>query len=61
MTTKEYAIHLIEELPDDVTWDDVQERINFVAGVRKALHELEEGKGIPHAQIREEYAAWLTD
>ncbi len=61
MTTKEYALHVIEDLPDDVTWDDVRERINFVAGVRKGLDELDAGKGIPHAQIREEYAAWLTD
>ena len=61
MTTKEQALHIIEDLPEDVTWDDVQERINFIVGVRKALHELNEGKGITHASIREEYAAWLTD
>jgi hypothetical protein len=61
MTTKECAIHLIEDLPDNASWDDVQERINFVAGIRKAIHELDGGKGIPHSQIREEYAAWLTD
>jgi len=58
MTTKEYVLHLIEDLPDDATWNDVQERINFVAGVRKAINEIEEGAGIPHSQIREEYAAY---
>ena len=51
----------IEALPDDATWDNVQERINFAAGVHKALHELDEGKGIPHALIREEFATWLID
>ncbi|MHB9023193.1 MAG: hypothetical protein ACYC7E_03335 [Armatimonadota bacterium] len=61
MTTKEFAIHTIESLPEDATWDDVRERINFVAGMRKAQQELDEGKGIPHVRIREEYAAWLTD
>ena len=61
MTIKEHARHIIEELPDDATWDDIQERINFVAGVRKALRELNEGKAIPHERIREEYAAWLID
>ena len=61
MTTKGHSIHIIEDLPDDASWDDVQERINFVAGVRKGLRELDEGKGIAHARIREEYAAWLTD
>ena len=61
MKTKEIAIHTIEDLPEDATWDDVQDRINFVAGVRKGLRELEEGKGIPHNSVREEFAQWLTD
>jgi predicted transcriptional regulator len=60
MTTKEIAIHTIEELPEDATWDDVEERINFVVGVRKGLRELDEGKGIPHDRVREEFAQWLT-
>ena len=47
MTTKEVAIRSIQELPEEATWEDIQERINFVAGVRKGLRELDEGKGIP--------------
>lgn len=61
MTTKETAIHTIEDLPEDATWDDVQERINFVVGVRRGLRELDEGKGIPHDRVREEFAQWLAD
>jgi hypothetical protein len=61
MTTKEQILHLLEELPDDATWDEVLERIYFVAGVRKGLQELNAGEGIAHERIREEYAAWLTD
>ena len=61
MTTKEMAIHTIEDLPEDATWDDVQERINFVVGVRKGFRELDEGKGIPHDRVKEEFAQWLTD
>ena len=54
------AVPLIEELPEGATWGDIQERINFVAGVRKSLQELDEGKGIPHETVREEFAQWLT-
>ncbi len=61
MTTKQIAIQTIQELPDDATWDDIQERIRFVARVRKGLRELDEGKGIPHDRVREEFAEWLTD
>ena len=60
MTTKQIAIHSIEELPESASWDDIQERINFVAGVRKSLQELDEGKGIPQEKVKEEFAQWLT-
>ncbi len=61
MTTKQIAIQTIQELPDDATWDEIQERIRFVAGVHMGLRELDEGKGIPHDRVREEFAEWLTD
>jgi predicted transcriptional regulator len=60
MTVKEIALETIRQLPEDATWDDIQERINFVAGVRKGLLELDEGKGIPHQKVKEEFAEWLT-
>lgn len=60
MTIKEIAIKTIEQLPEDATWDDIQERINFVAGVRKGLRELDEGNGIPHEKVREEFGEWLS-
>ncbi|MBL7221426.1 MAG: hypothetical protein ISS69_15040 [Phycisphaerae bacterium] len=60
MTTKEIAIRNIQELSEDATWEDIQERINFVAGVRKGLSELDEGKGIAHERIREEFEEWLS-
>ncbi len=52
MTTKKIAIRSIQELPENATWEDIQERIKFIAGVRKGLRELDEGKGIPHERIR---------
>lgn len=61
MTTKEIAMKTINELPEDASWEDIQERINFVAAVRKGLGELDEGKGIPHEKVKEEFAEWLTN
>lgn len=60
MTTKEIAIRSIQELPENATWEDIRERINFVAGVRRGLRELDEGKGIPHEKVREEFRVWLS-
>lgn len=60
MTSKEIAIKSIKQLPEDATWEDIQERINFIAAVRKGLRELDAGKGIPHDRVKEEFAEWLT-
>ena len=60
MNTKESAIHTIQSLPDDASWEDIRERINFVAGVRKGLQELDEGKAVSHQQVKEEFKEWLS-
>jgi len=61
MTTKEIALKTIEQLPANASWEDIQERINFVAGVRKGLRELDEGSGIPHDRVKREFGEWLTN
>jgi predicted transcriptional regulator len=58
--TKEMTLRTIEQLLEDAPWEGIQERINFVAGIRKGLRELDEGKGIPHDKVREEFAERLT-
>ncbi|BBO17799.1 conserved hypothetical protein [Candidatus Brocadia pituitae] len=60
MKIKEIAIDTIKSLPDNATWEDVKERIEFVAGIRMALKELDEGKGIPHNQIEDESSSWIS-
>jgi len=61
MTIKEAAISSIQNLPENATWEDVVERINFIAGVKKGLSELDKGKGIKHDQIMEEFKEWLSN
>ena len=61
MTIKEITIKSIQELPEDANWDDIQERINFLAGVRKGFREIDEGRGISHEIIREEFKEWLSN
>lgn len=55
MTIKGIATKTIQQLPEDASWEDVQERINFVAGVRKGLRELDSGQGISHEKVKEIY------
>lgn len=60
MTTKELAIQTINRLPDGADWAQIEERILFVAGLRKGLYELDHGEGIAHSVVKEEFAEWLS-
>ena len=61
MTVKDLAIQTISRLPDNADWAQVEERIHFVAGLRKGLHELDQGEGIAHNIVKEEFSAWLSE
>lgn len=59
MTTKDMALESIARLPDTATWEDIQERINFIAGVRNAMQQMDAGQGIPQESIEAEFVQWL--
>jgi hypothetical protein len=58
MTVKESAIKTIQQLPPYASWEDIQERIHFVAGGRKGLRALDEGKGIAHEKVKQHSVKW---
>jgi len=51
---------MIQDLPDEVTIDDVRAELYFKLQVDAGLKELDEGKGIPHEEIEKRMAKWLT-
>jgi len=61
MTSKQIVLKTIEQLPEDASWEDIQEPINFVAGVRRGFCELDEARGIADDKVKEELAEWLRD
>ncbi len=61
MTTKDLAIQTISRLPDSADWPQIEERIHFVAGLRKGLYELDHGESIAHNVVKEEFAEWLAE
>ncbi|MCF8243360.1 MAG: hypothetical protein K9J16_18445 [Melioribacteraceae bacterium] len=56
---KDKIIKLISEMPDDVSIDDVIEKLYFKIQVDSGLKELDEGKGIPHNKVEERMSKWL--
>jgi len=60
MTTKEKAIKTIQELPDTVTWSDIEERIRFLAAIDKGLEDIKAGRVVPHQKVKESLDQWLS-
>ena len=60
MTVKQHAIKTIQELPDDVEWEDVKERIELLSAVEKGLKELDSGRGIPVEELEKEIKEWTS-
>ena len=61
MTEKEIVLETIRALPDDCSLEDIAERIEFMAAIRKGLDQLDRGEGIPHGEIKKQLASWLTN
>ena len=60
MTSKEIAIKTIQELPDTVSWADIEERIRFLAALDKGLDDIKSGKVVPHEEVKDSLKKWLS-
>lgn len=60
MTTKEIAVKSIGGLPDSATWEDIEERVRFLAAVDKGLDDIRQGKLIPHEEVKASLGKWLS-
>jgi predicted transcriptional regulator len=57
---KEQVIQMIQELPEDITVDDVMAELYFRLQVDAGLKELDAGKGISHEEVEKRMGKWLT-
>ena len=58
--TKEKVMQMIQQLPDDVTVDDIFSELYLKLQVDFGLRELDEGKGIPHQKVKEHMSKWIS-
>ena len=59
MSTKQIVQDLLQKLPENVCLHDVAQEIEFVAGVRQGLAEIERGERIPIEDIERELPSWV--
>jgi predicted transcriptional regulator len=49
---KQSAREVIERLPDSVTWNDLMYELYVKQKIDDGLRELDEGRGIPHEEVK---------
>jgi hypothetical protein len=60
MSVKEQVLEAIQRLPDDIDYKDVTDEIAFLAAVREAERDIEQGKVISNDQMKARNAQWTV-
>ncbi len=60
MSQKEIVLDAISELPDEVSLQEIAEKIEFLAAIQKGMDQLDRGEGIPHEEVKRQLATWLA-
>lgn len=56
---KEEAIRLIENLPDDCDFEDIQYELYVRSKIEKGLRDIEQGRVMSHEEVKKELSEWL--
>jgi hypothetical protein len=57
-TAKQEAAAMIQALPDDATFEDMQYRLYVLERIREGLESLKTEGAIPHAEVKRRLAEW---
>jgi predicted transcriptional regulator len=60
MSNKEIVKDLVQRLPENTSLHEIAREIEFVAGVREALAELDRGEGVPLAEVKRRLPTWVA-
>ncbi len=59
MTNKQIVEDLLQRIPEGASLHDIAREIEFIAGVRQGLSELDRGERIPVEDIERELPSWI--
>ena len=59
MTTKQQVERVLQSLPDDCTFEDVQYHLFVMERMRNRLEQADKGDFIPHDEVEKRLAKWL--
>jgi len=60
MSVKEIAMNVMESLPDDVSWDELQYQLYVREVVEESDEEFKAGLGVSHEEAKRQLKKWLA-
>ncbi len=60
MSDKQLALESIQRLPESASLDAIAERLEFLAGIRRGLDQIERGETVSHEGVKRQLATWLA-
>lgn len=60
LSAKQASLRRIERLDEDVTFEDIIYELYFLQKVERGLQDVQEGRTIPHEEVRKEFEKWLS-
>jgi predicted transcriptional regulator len=60
MSVKDQVLQAIHRLPDDIDYRDVTDEIAFLAAVREAERDIDEGRLVTNEQMKTRIAEWTA-
>ena len=60
MTTKEKAIKIIQELPEDATWEDIQYHLYVVEKIHKGIERAGKEGTLDQKEVEKKFSIWTS-
>jgi predicted transcriptional regulator len=61
MSNKQIVEDLLQRIPEGASLHDIAQEIEFIAGVRQGLAELDSGERIPIEEVERELPSWIIE
>ena len=58
-TAKDEVRKLLDHLPDDASFEDIQYQVYVLDEISRGSEEIERGEGIDHEDVKRRLARWL--
>lgn len=60
MTAKVHILEMIRNLPDEVGYEEIARKIEFITGIRETQEQIASGGGLCAEEILKEMPEWIT-